>query len=224
MFPIRDNIRSRTFPFVNYLIILANLLMFCRELQLVHLRAIEPFMIHYSLIPARFFSDPFAHWPEVFSAMFLHGGWAHVIGNMWFLFIFGDSVEDNMGHVRYFFFYLLCGFGAAAAQLFAGPRSAVPMLGASGAIAGVLGAYCLLYPTAQVTTLFVFFIFIRFIDIPALFYLGLWFLVQAMNGMGSLAAHQNAGGIAWWAHAGGFVTGFLLVILFAKRRRRPLPD
>jgi membrane associated rhomboid family serine protease len=175
----------------------------------------------YALIPARFFVDPLEHVPFVFTAMFLHGGWMHVIGNMWFLSVFGDNVEDNLGPLRYLVFYLLVGAGAAAAQLWASPASELPMVGASGAIAGVLGAYFVLYPRARVLTFFIFIFFIRFIEIPAFFYLGIWFLMQAANGLGSISAmatRGDTGGTAWWAHAGGFAAGFMLIPFFRRRR------
>jgi membrane associated rhomboid family serine protease len=153
--------------------------------------------------------------------MFLHGGWAHVLGNMWFLYVFGDNVEDNLGPLAYLFFYLLVGAGAAATQLLSNPQSGLPMIGASGAIAGVLGAYFVLYPRARVLTFFIFIFFVRFIEIPAFFYLGIWFLMQAINGVGSISAiatRGDTGGVAWWAHAGGFASGFVLIPFFKRRR------
>ncbi len=219
MFPIRDSIRARRFPFVNYALIAANLLVFVHEAQLAMTGRLDAFMQAYALIPARFFSDPMMHIPDIFTAMFLHGGWGHVIGNMWFLYVFGDNVEDNMGPVRYLFYYLIMGAGAATAQLLASPHSQLPMVGASGAIAGVLGGYFVLYPHAKVLTFFIFIFFIRFIEIPAFFYLGIWFLMQAVNGLGALsdsATRGDTGGVAWWAHAGGFAAGFMFIPFFRR--------
>jgi membrane associated rhomboid family serine protease len=219
LFPVRDNIRSRSFPFVNYLIVLINVAVFWREFTLNADGLLEPFLAAHALVPARFLADPAGHVATIFSSMFLHGGWMHVIGNMWFLLIFGDNVEDKVGHVRYAFFYLLCGFGAAAAQVAADPASHLPMIGASGAIAGVLGAYFLFYPRARVLTLFVFVIFVRFIEVPAFFFLLFWFLSQAMNGLGALSAQAvqaETGGVAWFAHAGGFLVGIVSGLLFRR--------
>lgn len=220
MFPLRDNIRSRRIPIVNMLLIAVNVFVFFHEVQLEAAGTLEAFIARFGLIPAHFFADPVARFPDVFSSMFLHGSWGHVIGNMWFLLIFGDNVEDAMGHVRYLFFYLLMGFGAAAAQLAASPASQLPMVGASGAIAGILGAYFFLHPRAKVLTLLMFFVFVRFVEIPAFFFLGLWFLTQTIAGVGTLsqqAVRGDMGGVAWWAHAGGFAAGFLGIHLFRKR-------
>ncbi len=220
MFPLHDNIRSRRFPFVNYAIILVNILVFAKELSFAERAALDQFIFSHALVPARFMADPIAHLPELFTAMFMHGGWGHIIGNMWFLHIFGDNMEDNLGHARYLLYYLVTGIGAAVAQLMASPSSALPMLGASGAIAGVLGGYIVLYPGARVLTFFVFVMFVRFVEVPAFFFLGLWFLVQMANGLGSLsqeAVRGEVGGVAWWAHAGGFAAGFLSILFFRRR-------
>ncbi len=220
MFPVRDSLNTRHFPFVNYLLIAINLAVFFYETQLAAAGQLESFLHAHALIPVRFFSDPLLHVPDIFTAMFLHGGWAHVIGNIWFLHVFGDNVEDNMGPLRYLFYYLIMGVGAAAAQLAASPTSVLPMVGASGAIAGVLGGYFVLYPRAKVLTFFVFIIFVRFIEIPAFFYLGIWFLMQTANGIGSISAaatRGDTGGVAWWAHAGGFAAGFMFIPFFRRR-------
>lgn len=184
--------------------------------------ALDPFILQHGLVPSRFLSDPMGQLPTVFYSMFLHGSWMHVLGNMWFLYIFGDNVEDSVGHVPYLFYYLLMGIGAAAAQIAANPDGKLPMVGASGAIAGILGSYIVLHPHARVQTLFPIFIFIRIIEVPAYFFLGLWFLVQAVNGLGSvsaLASRGEMGGIAWWAHAGGFLAGFVSIWFFRRTRR-----
>ena len=157
-------------------------------------------------------------WTTIVSSMFMHGGWLHLLGNMWFLWIFGDNVEDAMGHVRFVVFYLLCGFAAAAAQTLADPSSIVPMIGASGAIGGVMGAYALLYPRAHVH-MFVFLgFYMTTIAVPAIYMLGYWFLLQLLSGLPRLAGEQM-GGVAFWAHVGGFVAGLTLVMLFRRRDR-----
>lgn len=185
------------------------------------------FINSHALKPERFLwlvkNDPL-NLPELalpfFSSMFLHGGWLHVIGNMWYLWIFGDNVEDRMGHVRYLVFYLLCGIGAGLTHIFFNPTSGVPTVGASGAIAGVMGAYLMLYPLAKVVTLVPVFFFITFIEIPALFFLGFWVLLQFIQGTVTSTVAQDTGGVAWWAHFGGFVLGAALIFLFKKRRQR----
>jgi membrane associated rhomboid family serine protease len=159
---------------------------------------------------------------RLITSMFLHGGWAHIIGNMLYLWIFGDNVEDRMGHFRYLLFYLLCGWTASYAHILSDPTSRIPSLGASGAIAGVLGAYITLYPHARVVALLPLGIFLHTFQIPALFFLGFWFLQQFL--MGSMALTEETaqtGGVAWWAHIGGFVAGLVLVWVFQSRRRRP---
>lgn len=161
-------------------------------------------------------------WHTLFTSMFMHGGWFHIIGNMWFLWIFGDNVEDSMGSVRFVIFYLLCGLGAAGLQIAADPESAIPMVGASGAIGGVMGAYIVLYPRVHVH-MFVFLgFFVTTFAMPAMFMLGYWILVQLIGGFGSLGA--SGGGVAFWAHVGGFLAGAVLVLLFRDRellRRHP---
>ena len=157
-------------------------------------------------------------------SMFLHGGWMHFLGNMLFLWIFGDNVEDRLGHVRYLVFYILCGYAATFAHAFFNPASTMPAIGASGAISGVLGAYLFLYPRARIVTLVWLFIFVRFVEIPALVFLPIWFLMQFFSGVSSLAAaDQAAGGVARFAHIGGFIAGPLLLLLLGGARRRPGP-
>jgi membrane associated rhomboid family serine protease len=162
-----------------------------------------------------------SRWPTVLTSMFMHGGWLHIIGNMWFLWIFGNNVEDAMGPVRFVLFYLLCGVGAAALQVGAHPQSTVPMVGASGAIGGVMGAYVLLYPRVHVHLLIFLGFFVTTIAVPAVFMLGYWFLLQLIGGFGSVGA---GGGVAFWAHVGGFMAGGVLVMIFRKPellRRHP---
>jgi membrane associated rhomboid family serine protease len=162
--------------------------------------------------------DGQSNWTTVFSSMFMHGGWLHLVGNMWFLWIFGDNVEDAMGHGRFVVFYLLCGLAAAAAQMLADTSSTVPMIGASGAIGGVMGAYALLYPRAHVH-MFVFLgFYMTTIAVPAIYMLGYWFLLQLVSGLPGLAGEQ-IGGVAFWAHVGGFVAGLALALPFRQRDR-----
>jgi membrane associated rhomboid family serine protease len=156
-----------------------------------------------------------SNWASILSHMFLHGGWMHLIGNMWFLWIFGNNVEDSMGHARFVVFYLLCGLVAAGLQLMADPASGIPMVGASGAIGGVMGAYVVLYPRVSVHMLFIFGFYVTTIAVPALWMLGYWFLVQMLGGLGSIGA--QGGGVAFWAHVGGFVAGAVLIWLFRDR-------
>ncbi|MEM9207917.1 MAG: rhomboid family intramembrane serine protease [Pseudomonadota bacterium] len=154
-------------------------------------------------------------WHTVFTSMFMHGGWFHILGNLWFLWIFGNNVEDAMGHVRFVIFYLLCGAGAAGLQVAADPASTVPMVGASGAIGGVMGAYILLFPRVHVHLLIIFGFYVTTIAVPAVFMLGYWFLLQLLGGFSSLQA--SGGGVAFWAHVGGFAAGAALVLLFRDR-------
>jgi membrane associated rhomboid family serine protease len=220
MFPLRDTIRPRTTPVVNTAIIVVNILVFFYEFSLG--RRMESFVYEFGLTPVRFFWALHHNLADaiipVFTAMFVHGGWLHLIGNMWFLYIFGDNVEDRVGHVPYVFFYLLCGIGSALTQTFFAKGSNIPMVGASGAIAGVLGAYFMLYPHSRILTLVPIFIFIQIMEIPAVIFLFFWFLWQFIQG--SLAASTPAqGGVAWWAHIGGFLVGLALIFLFKKQEK-----
>lgn len=186
------------------------------DIQLQHL------VNHWAVIPAHLVSNIQKNGYTLFSATFLHAGWLHIGSNMLFLHIFGDNVEDSLGHVKYLFFYLLVGALANGTQAFLAARSNLPLIGASGAIAGVLGCYFFLYPYARVMTLIPIFFFITIREIPAFFFLGLWFILQTVNGTltlsSQLIAKQNMGGIAWWAHASGFVSGLLLAPALAKRK------
>jgi rhomboid family protein len=217
MFPLRDTIRPKTRPVVNTIIIGINVLIFLYEFSLG--RRMELFIYEFGLTPVRFFwslqHNLFDAFIPLFTSMFLHGGWLHLIGNMWFLYIFGDNVEDRVGHVPYIFFYLLCGIGSAVTQTFFQSGSNIPMVGASGAIAGVLGAYFMLYPHSRILTLVPIFIFLQILEIPAVVFLLFWFLWQFIQG--SLSASSPAqGGVAWWAHIGGFLVGLVLVFFFKK--------
>lgn len=233
MIPLRDTIRSRTVPVVTMALIAANVAMFLVELSKGD--ELHAFLIRYGLVPARFIlweelgGPPWSVWRYVpfASSMFLHGGWVHLLGNMLYLWIFADNVEDRMGHLRFLVFYLLSGVLAAAAQVWVSPDVTVPTVGASGAIAGVLGAYMLLYPGARIVTFVPIFFLPWFVEVPAIAYLGLWFVMQFLSGTMELAAAESAGGgVAWWAHAGGFVAGMVLLPLFliGRPRLRPRQD
>jgi membrane associated rhomboid family serine protease len=170
------------------------------------------------LIPVQLFVNPTA-WLTIFTSMFLHGGLFHLLGNMWALYIFGDNVEDRMGPVRFLIFYLLCGAAAALVHVLMNPGSMIPTVGASGAISGVMGAYLVLFPFARVITLVPLFFFPYFFEIPAIFFIGVWFAGQLVSAfMTSALAPPDVGGVAWWAHVGGFVAGMVLVRLFIVRR------
>ena len=222
MIPIRDTIPSRSFPVVSVTLIVINTIVFLFEMSLG--RSLEFVMDRYALVPAKLASlfedgsQPVRAVAPVFTSMFLNAGWIHLIGNMLYLWIFADNVEDKMGRVRFVLFYFLCGAGAAALHVIMSPTSETPTVGASGAIAGVLGAYFLLFPRARVLTLFPIFFFIQFIEVPAYFFLGFWFLMQFFSGALSIGIEPSGGGVAWWAHVGGFVTGMTLVFPFRKYR------
>lgn len=214
MIPLRDVIPSRTRPYVNVALIALNAFVFVQQLGL-GADEIEGFIRRFGLVPAAF------SWTAVLTSMFVHGGFMHFAGNMLYLWIFGDNVEDRMGHGRYLAFYLLSGVGAALAQTYVAPDSPVPMVGASGAIAGVMGAYFVLYPRSRVLTLIPFPITV--VEIPAVFLLGLWFVMQFVNGVATLGpaeTGQIAGGVAFWAHAAGFGVGALLVFVFRRPERQ----
>ena len=213
MIPLRDTTRSRNYPAVNTALIAANGLLFL--VQLAQGPQQDAFIYTYGLVPARYsvphvaaYFTSFQQALALLSFMFLHGGFWHLLGNMWSLYIFGDNVEDRLGPFRYLLFYLLCGWASGLFHLFLNWQSPVPTIGASGAIAGVMGAYLLLYPRSKILTLIPIFFIPYFIEIPAFFFLGLWFLFQFLGAAGSSA---QGGGIAWWAHVGGFVAGILLV-------------
>jgi membrane associated rhomboid family serine protease len=213
MIPLRDVIPSRTTPYVTFLLIGLNTLVFMYQFSLGE--AIEEFILYFGLIPAAF------SWVAVLTSMFLHGGLLHFGGNMLYLWIFGDNVEDRMGHGRFLVFYLLCGTAAALAQTIVNPDSVVPMVGASGAIAGVMGAYFVLYPRSRIVTLLPLFFFFQIVEVPAIFFLGFWFLLQLLSGVGSMAtATGSEGGIAFWAHAAGFLAGLSGVLVFRRRERQ----
>jgi membrane associated rhomboid family serine protease len=226
MIPFRDNIPSRTFPIINILLIVLNVIAFFFELTLSP-RALDRLIATFGVVPAYVYAWPSLHDPVTalvvpfFTSMFLHGGWMHLLGNMLYLWIFGDNVEDRLGHFRYLIFYLLCGLAAGIVQTaFSGP-SRIPSIGASGAIAGVLGAYVVSYPFAKVLTLVPIVFFFQIIELPAILVLGFWFIVQFFSGTASLAvsSSHNTGGVAWWAHVGGFLFGMALLAIMAHRPR-----
>jgi len=227
MIPLKDTIPSRTFPWVNWMLIALNVLMFMVELSADAHGAAEALISTFGAIPARFLYYRDAHeLSTLITSMFLHGGWAHLFSNMLALYIFGDNVEDRMGPARYLIFYLICGLIAELTHIYFNRDSTMPSIGASGAIAGVLGAYLLLYPHARVFTLIPVFFIPFFVEIPAVVFLGFWFISQLLNGTLEIVhtiyspEARHAAGIAWWAHAGGFIAGALLVWPFSKPERK----
>jgi membrane associated rhomboid family serine protease len=216
MIPLYDTLHSRRFPLVNWLLIGVNALVFLYELTLSP-AGLERLTFTWGLIPAVLMAQPATAWITILTSMFLHGGWFHILSNMWVLFIFGDNVEDRLGGARYLIFYLLSGVAAALMETFILPGSGVPMIGASGAIAGVLGAYLILYPRARVASLVPILFIFTIIEIPASIFLLFWFVSQLFSGWLALGGAAGSG-IAWWAHVGGFVFGMATVGLFAQRR------
>ncbi len=220
MIPLRDTQRSDSPPVVTILLIVINAVVFFYELSL------DPFSRNhliavYGLVPGRF------HSLSLITSMFLHGGWLHIIGNMWFLWIFGDNVEDILGHGKFIVFYLLCGVAAGLAHIASNLGSLMPTIGASGAIAGVMGAYLVKFPHARIVTLLFIVVFVTTVELPASILLIYWFIVQFFSGLGSVAySHVSQQGVAWFAHVGGFLTGIILIYLFptrtAYRRRHDL--
>jgi membrane associated rhomboid family serine protease len=219
MMPLRDAAPSRTIPFVTYLLIVANFVAFFFELSLGKFDT--DLISRFGLAPASWLAGIRAMHISVllplFTSMFLHGGWMHLLGNMLFLYIFGDNVEDKFGHFRYLLFYLLAGLAAAFTQIYFNSASEVPMIGASGAIAGVMGAYVFMFPKARITTLIFIIVFIKIIELPAYVFLGLWFLMQIFSGVMALGIGGDAGGVAWWAHIGGFAVGAVAVPVMKRR-------
>ncbi len=215
MIPLRDVIPSRTFPVVTIALIIVNAAVFAFEVSLPD-RELHALFSEFGLVPASFSAA------SVLTSMFLHGGWLHVIGNMWCLWIFGDNVEDRTGHGRFLVFYLLCGAIAALGQVAVQPNSQVPTIGASGAIAGVMGAYLVLYPRSRILTLVPLIIIFQIIEIPAVYFLLFWFVIQLFSGVGALAtsAGRPVGGVAFWAHVAGFVGGVLGVFVFRRPERQ----
>jgi membrane associated rhomboid family serine protease len=212
MFPIRDTEPSYTKPVVVILLIVINLVIFLFEASLAPYYQ-NRFIATYGMIPDQF------TWTSLFTSMFMHGGWMHVLGNMWFLWIFGDNVEDVLGHGKFVLFYLACGMAAGLAQVLVDPSSTVPTVGASGAIAGVMGAYIVKFPRSRIQTAVFIIVFFTLVEVPAWLMLIYWFLIQLFQGLGSVGySHiSQGGGVAYMAHVGGFVTGALLILVLAPR-------
>jgi membrane associated rhomboid family serine protease len=211
--PLRDVIPSRTFPFVTITIIVLNALAWILELSLSP-EDLERFLFIYGVVPANF------HLPTLFTSMFLHGSWSHILGNMWYLWIFGDNVEDQFGHGRFVVFYVLCGVAAAFGHMLLNAGSMLPTIGASGAIAGVMGAYFIMYPHSRVLTLVPIFLY-DVIEVPAIALLGFWFLMQLFSaGAVATATSGTGGGVAFAAHVAGFLVGMGGVFVFRKRDAR----
>ena len=220
MIPLRDDNPSSSRPVVTWTLIAANVLVFLYMAQLGSEVALNRFVLAYAAIPAeitgRLGGGPISEYHTLITSMFMHGGWLHLLGNMLYLWIFGDNVEDLMGHGGFLIFYLLTGLAAVWTHILLNPASNVPLVGASGAIAGVLGAYLVLFPRARILSLVPFGIFSRLVAVPAIFFLPFWFVLQLFSGLGSLGGEGS--GVAFWAHVGGFVAGAVLVRLFARRR------
>jgi membrane associated rhomboid family serine protease len=207
MFPVSDVIPSRTTPFVTVGLIVANAAVFLYELQLSR-PELQLFAFMFGVVPAHF--DP----TTLFTSMFIHEGWLHLLGNMLYLWIFGDNVEDRLGHVGFLIFYLACGAAAATGQVAVSLDSTVPMIGASGAIAGVMGAYFVFYPHSRVLTVVFLLFFMDMVEIPAIFFLGIWFIKELFSGVGSLGTQSLNGGVAFWAHVSGFASGAVVGALW----------
>ena len=225
MLPLRDSVRPRSFPIANYTLIGLNVLVFLFEFSMAR-GEFRSFLTAFGLVPARLSLTQPLTYLTLFTSIFLHGSWFHLISNMWTLFIFGDNVEDRMGTGRYLLFYVVAGLLAGLSHAYFMSGSRLPTVGASGAIAGVLGAYLVLFPGGRVLTLIPLFFLPWFVEIPAFIYLGVWFFSQLSSGLmslGNLGAGSNFSGIAWWAHIGGFVAGVLFVRAFIRRRRRSSP-
>ena len=213
MIPLRDTLPSHSTPYVTALIIALNVVIFGFEMSLNSFELNE-FIHVFGLVPADF------NTLSLFTSMFLHGGIMHLVGNMWFLWIYGDNVEDVLGHGKYLLFYLACGVAAATMQYVTGPESRVPMVGASGAIAGVMGAYMVKFPHSRILVLLPIFIIFTTIEVPALLILLYWFVLQFFSGLGSIARTEaTQGGVAFWAHIGGFLAGIILIYVMRTRER-----
>ncbi|MCC7174443.1 MAG: rhomboid family intramembrane serine protease [Bryobacterales bacterium] len=213
MIPLRDSQPSYSKPVVTLALISANVLIFLYQVSLDSF-SLNHLIASYGLVPDRFRFD------TLFTSMFLHGGWLHLIGNMWFLWIYGDNVEDTLGHVKYLLFYLLCGVAAGLVHVGFNGGSRVPTIGASGAIAGVMGAYVIKFPRSRIVTLVPVFFFLTTMEIPASVILVYWFVVQFFSGIGQVGySHLSQGGVAWFAHVGGFLAGMLLILVLGARRR-----
>ncbi|MDD3846820.1 MAG: rhomboid family intramembrane serine protease [Syntrophorhabdaceae bacterium] len=217
MIPLKDNIPTRTLPIITGGLIFVNIIIFVWQHLFLHVSASATLYTYYGLVPREFIASVVARHDllpynvmTIFTSMFLHGGFLHIIGNMLYLWIFGNNIEDRLGHAGYLLFYLLSGICAAAFQVFYDPSSEIPMIGASGAVSGILGAYLLVYPHARIKTLLIIVVFIKIVDIPAILLLTVWFFMQFL--------YSNVDGIAWYAHVGGFIFGLLFALLFMVRK------
>ncbi len=218
MIPLYDTVRSHKFPIITLSLIAANILVFFHEAPL-NSYTFPWFIYTWGLIPALFTSNPASGWLNIFTSMFLHGGWLHLISNMWILFVFGHNVEASMGGFRYLIFYLLAGAAAGLLQIYVQPESPNPMIGASGAIAGVLGAYLIMFPQARIASLVFVILFFTIVEIPAAIFLLVWMGLQVYSGL-----FHAGSGVAWWAHIGGFLFGAVMVSLFAVKRKEIYGD
>ena len=234
MIPLKDNILYQGFPSLTWILILLNATIFVFEISLPK-DFLQQLFYLFGLIPARYSLPqwatihglPFDHYLSFLTNMFLHAGWLHILGNMWFLYLFGSRVEDQMGHIRFVIFYLLSGIAANMIFFLVDVHSTIPEFGASGAIAGVMGAYIVMFPKARILTLIPIFFFPFFVELSALFYVGYWFVLQLFSGTLSLTFNSTQGGVAWWAHIGGFVLGIVLLPFLKKKERsyrRSYPD
>jgi membrane associated rhomboid family serine protease len=217
MIPLRSSEPHYSTPSVTLTLIAANVAVFLYELSLgMSSYSLNRFILHYGIVPDRF------HYSSILTSMFIHGGFLHIAGNMWFLWVFGRGVEDLLGHAKYLFLYFACGIAAAVLFVLVNSNSTAPTIGASGAIAGVMGAYLIKFPRAHIVTLVFIVIFITTVDIPAFFLLLYWFAIQFFSGVGSVGDSASSGGVAWFAHVGGFIAGMLLVMLMpTQQRARP---
>lgn len=229
MFPLTDHIRRQTFWLSTLALLIGNFLAFFHEISLG--AELNEFVLAFGIVPARYTNPALLASTNLegllvplFTAMFLHGGWLHLLGNMLFLFVFGRSVEDFFGHLRFLFLYLLGGLAGSLVHIVLGPGSTVPTIGASGAVAAVLGAYFVRFPRARITTVVPILFFFWTVRLPAVLILGYWFLLQFLTGYQALAIESATGGVAWWAHVGGFLAGILLALLLRPRRRRPVVE
>jgi membrane associated rhomboid family serine protease len=227
MLPIRDTVRLRNPPVAVWILIFANVIMFLGELMMPP-RALVEFIHLFGIVPARYTYPDWAFWAgfppgdywPFLTSMFLHGGWLHIFGNMWTLWIFGDNVEDRMGSLRFVAFYFLCGLSAGVVHWFVNQDSTIPTVGASGAVAGVMGAYLLLFPYARIVVMTPILFLPLFFELPAVTYLVVWVVTQVFSGTLSLANAGEVGPIAWWAHVGGFATGMALKSVLVRRPHR----
>ncbi len=217
MIPLRDiNPRQGT-PAVTYALIGVNALIFFYQLSL-NMVDERSFIMEFGLVPSLLWDDPVSQWPALISSMFMHGGWLHLIGNMWFLYIFGDNIEDNLGHGRFLLFYICCGVSAALVHVLINSSSPLPMVGASGAVSGLIAGYVKLFPRTKILTLVPIFIFVQFVELPVVVFVFLWFGYQLLMGLGSLGTlGQQMGGVAFFAHIGGFIAGLFWIRRFYRK-------